>query len=108
MQDQGLRSATADAFQQAGPADEGSGDLCLLSLDQNPTQQHTTPNLDDQIERESDANADGGEVGDVPAPELIRPAGLQPRHGEGLLLRPGTGQAMGLTMGMKHTIETAL
>jgi len=108
MEDQRLAAPPADPLPQAGPADKISGDLGILVIGHVPSHRLSAPDVDHQVEVEPHAPHARGQVGDIPAPELIRPSGLQSRHQAGLLGRPGAAAAVGLTMGMEHPVETAL
>jgi hypothetical protein len=108
MEDQRPGPAFADPLPQAGAADQISGDLCVFPLGHVPGHYLAAPDIDHQVEVYPDATDAGGQVCDVPAPELIRPSGLQSRHWAWLLGRPGTATAMGLTMGMENAVKAAL
>ena len=108
MEDQRLGPALADPLSQAGPADQIRGDLGVFPIRHVPGHHLAAPDVDHQIEVQPDATDASGQVGDVPAPELIGPSGLQARHGAGFLGRPGTATAMDLAMGMEHPVEAAL
>jgi len=85
MEDQRLGPAFADPLPQACAADEIRGDLGVLPLDYVPGHQLAAPDIDHQIEVQPDATDAGRQVGDDPAPELIRASGSQARHRSRLL-----------------------
>ena len=68
MEDQRLAAPSTDPLPQAGPADEISGDLCVLAIGDIPGHHFAAPDVDHQIEVEPDTTHAGGQVGDVPAP----------------------------------------
>ena len=85
IDDQRLGASLADPLPQAGPVDEISGDLRLLPLGHVPGDHFADPDVDHKIEVEPVAADAGGQVGDVPAPDLIGPSGLTPgKPGSGL------------------------
>ena len=108
MEDQGLRASAIDALPQAGSADEISRDLGVFPFSDIPGHHLAAPDVDHQIEVEPDAPDAGGQVGDVPAPDLIRPVSPQARNRTRLLRRAGSPAAVRLPMGMEHPIEAAL
>ena len=108
MEDQRLRPAFADPLPQAGSADEISRDLFVFPLSHFPRHDFAAPDIDHQIEVEPDATNAGGQVGDVPAPDLIGLVGPQAWNGTRLLRRARPPAAVGLPMGMEHPIEAAL
>jgi hypothetical protein len=108
MEDQGLRASATDALPQAGSADEISRDLGVFPFGDIPGHDLAAPDIDHQIEVEPHPSHAGGQVGDVPAPDLIRPVSPQARNGTLLLRKACPPAEMGLTMGMEHPIEAAL
>ena len=61
-----------------------------------------------QIEVNPDSADRGGEIGDVPAPHLIRACRTQSRYWARLLWWPCPTAAMGLSIGVQHPVEAAL
>ena len=108
MEDQRLGPPLADPLSQVGPADQIGGDLGLLSLGHVPGHHLAAPDVDHQVEVQPHTTDTDWQVGDVPAPDLIGPAGFQPGHRARLLRRPGTATVMDLAMGVEHAVEAAL
>jgi len=108
MEDQGLPAAFADPFLEAGPAHQIGGDLSVFPLGHLPGHHLAAPDVDHQVKIQLHPPHAGGQVGDVPTPELIRPPGFQPRHRPWRLGRAGPTAAVGLSMGMEHPVEAAL
>ena len=72
MENQWLAPALADPFSQAGPADQIRCDSWILSLSNVPGHHLAAPDVDYQVEVQPDPAHGGGEIGDIPAPHLIR------------------------------------
>jgi hypothetical protein len=104
MEDQGLRAPPVDPLTQAGLAHEVGGDLGVFPLSHLPGHDFAAPNVDHQVEVEPVAPDAGGQLGDVPAPELIRPVSPQPRNGTRLLRKASSAAAMVLPMGRQALI----
>ena len=80
MEDQRPGPAFADPLPQARATDQISGDLCLFPLGHVPGHHLAAPDIDHQIEVEPDATDAGGQIGDVPAPHLVRAIRPEARH----------------------------
>ena len=108
MEDQRFGASLADPLPQTGSIEEISGDLGFFLLGDVPGHYFSAPDVNHQVEVQPDAAHAGGQVGDVRAPDVVRPSGLQPRHRTGFLGRPGAAPGMGLSMVMEQAIEAAL
>jgi len=73
VENQRLRPTFADPLPEAGAADEIKGDLGVLPLSHLPGHKLADAKVDQQIEVQPDTKDAGGQVGDVPAPELFGP-----------------------------------
>ena len=85
VQDQPLPAALADPLPDASPADQIGRDLGLLPLGDVPGDDLAAPDVDHQIEVQPHPPHAGGQVGDVPAPELIGAVSMPSGNGPGLL-----------------------
>jgi len=65
-------------------------DLSRLHLGHIPGHHFAAPDVDHQVEVQPHATHTCWQVGDVPAPYLIRPPGLEPWHCTGFLWRTGS------------------
>ena len=108
MQDQPALALLADPLPDAGPADQISGQRGVLTILDVPGDDLAAPDVDHQIEVEPHAPHTGGQVGDVPAPELVGAISTPPGHRARLLRRPGPSAALHLLVGVEHAVEAAL
>jgi hypothetical protein len=108
VQDQPALALLADALPDAGPADQIRGQLGILALVDVPGDDLAAPDVDHQVEVEPYAPHAGGQVGDVPAPELIGPISTPPGHRTRLLWRSGPSAVLYLLVGVEHAVEAAL
>jgi len=72
MQDQWLAPAFADPLSEVGPTHQIRFNGGILSLGNIPGHNLAAPNVDYQVEVQPDPAHGGGEIGNVPAPELLR------------------------------------
>ena len=108
VQDQTLLAALADPLLDAGAADQIGGHLGIFPLGDVPGDDLAAPDVDHQVEVQPYATHAGGQVGDVPAPQLIGTIRTPPRHRPRLLRRPGPSAALDLLVGVEHPVEAAL
>jgi hypothetical protein len=76
--------AWIDAFLEGDAGDEGGGEVRRLALVDLEAHDLAAVDVHDEIQEEELAADDGGQVGDVPAPDLVGPGGdmlLGPRDG---------------------------
>jgi len=105
---QRLAPTLADPLPQTDPAEEISGDLCILPLGHIPGHHFAAPDVDNQVKVSPHATDAGGQVGDVPTPHLIGASGLESWHGAGFMGRPCPTTTVSLPVGMDHPIKAAL
>jgi len=72
MQDKWLAPAFADLLSEAGPTYQICCNGGIVSFGDIPGHNLAAPDVDHQLEVQPDPAHGGGEIGDVPAPELIR------------------------------------
>jgi len=72
VEDQRLLPAFADPLSQAGPAHQIRCNGGVFSLGDIPGHHLAAPDADHQVEVQPDPAHGGGEIGDIPAPHLIR------------------------------------
>ncbi len=72
MQHQEFLAAFADPLADTGPAHQIGCDGCILALGDIPGDDLAAPDVDHQIEVQPHPSYVGGQVGDVPAPHLVR------------------------------------
>ena len=94
MEDQRLPAHLADTFAQAGPAHQIRSDGWILALGDIPGHHLSAPDVDPQVEVQPHTAHGSGEIGDVPAPNLIVPCGPQAWNRPGLLWWPGQTPAV--------------
>jgi hypothetical protein len=116
MEDQWLLLALV-AAKAAGPVvallESGSPrqirrDLSRLHLGHIPGHHFAAPDVDHQVEVQPHTTHTCGQVGDVPALNLIRPPGLEPWHRAGFLWWKGSPVVVSLAVVMEHPIEAVL
>lgn len=108
MQGELALTTLADPLPQAGPADQIGGHRRVLAVLDVPGHDLAAPDIHHQVEVQPDAPHAGRKVGDVPAPELIRPVSTSPGHWPRFLRRPCPSTALHLLVGMEHAVEAAL
>ena len=108
VQDQRLLSALADSLSQASPADQIRCNGWIFSLSNIPGHHFAAPDIDHQVEVEPDPAHGGGEIGDVPTPELVRSDSPEPWNGSRFLWWPCSTAAVHLAVGVEHPVEAAL
>ncbi len=72
MEDQGLFPDLADPLAQASPAHQIRCNGWILTLIDIPGHDLAAPDVDHQVEVQPDPAHGGGQIGDVPAPHLLR------------------------------------
>ncbi len=85
VEDQRLLPAFTDPLSQASPAHKFCCDGGIFSLGDIPGHHFAAPDIDHQVEVELDPAHGGGEIGDVPTPELVRSDSPEPWHGSWFL-----------------------
>jgi hypothetical protein len=108
VQDQPALAALADPLPDAGAADQSSGQLSGLAVLNVTGHDLAAPDIDYQIEVQPDASHAGGQVGDVPASELIGTVSTPSGHWPWLLRPSGPSAALHLLVGVEHAVEAAL
>ena len=108
MENQGLLSAFADPLFQASPTHQIRCDHWILTLLDIPGHHLSAPDVDHQVEIQPDPTHSGGQIGDVPAPHLIRTCGPQPWNRSGLLREPGATTPVHLVIVAEDPVEAAL
>jgi hypothetical protein len=102
--DQRLLPAFTDPLSQASPAHQCRHKSGIFSPGDIPGHHVPTPDIDHQVEIQSDPSNGCGQVPFVPVPHLIHSFGPQAWNWPGLLWWPGTTAAMGLPVGVQHPI----
>jgi hypothetical protein len=90
MQDQRLLATFINPLSEASPAHQIPCDGWILTLPDIPGHHLVALHVDHQIEVEPHTSHSGGQVGDVPAPHLIRPSCSQAWVRSGLLWWPSS------------------
>ena len=78
VQDQRLLSPLTDPLPQASPTHQIRSNGWILTLIHIPGHHFAAPDVDYQVEVQPDPTHAGGQIGDVPAPHLVRTCGPQP------------------------------
>ena len=108
VQDQRLLSALADPLSQASPADQIRCNGWIFSLSNIPGHHLAAPDVDHQVEVQPDPADSGGEIGDVPTPELVRSDSPEPWHWSWFLWWSCSSAPVHLAVGVEHPVEAAL
>ena len=108
LQDQRLLAALADPLADAGPADQIGCNGWVLAFGDVPGHHLAAPDVDHQIEVQPHSTNGGRQVGDIPAPHLVRLGSPQTRYRPWLLWWPCPTAPVGLAMGMQNPIKAAL
>ena len=72
VQDHRLLPASTDSLVQASPTHQIRCNGCIFSLGDIPGHDLVAPNVDHQVDVKPDPAHVGGQIGDVPAPHMIR------------------------------------
>jgi len=108
VQDQQLPAALADPLAQADSAHQIGGDPRIFAFGDIPGHDLAAPDIDHQVEVQPDPTHAGRQIGDVPAPDLIRPCALEPWHSSWFLWWPGSTAPVHLAVGVEHAVKAAL
>ena len=107
VQHQGLLSALADPLADASPAPQVGCDGSVLAFGDIPGDNLAAPNVEQQVELEPYTPDSGGQIVDVPAPDLSRAQCSEAWQGPWFLWRPCSTAPVGQTVGGEHLVITA-
>jgi hypothetical protein len=98
----------ADPLCEASPTDQIGCDGLALAFGNIPGHHLAVLYVNHQLEVQPDPAHGVGEIGDIPAPSLIRRSGPQTWNRPGLLWWPGSSAPVGLTVSKERLVVAAL
>ncbi len=108
VQNEWLLKVLADAHADSGPAHLIGCDGCVLALGEIAGDDLAVPDIYHQVEVEPDPPNGGGQVSDVPTPDLTWTYCPEPWHRSGFLLWPCSNLSVVLAVGLQNPVEAAL
>ena len=105
MENQGLLPTFADPFSQASPTHQIRCNGWILTLIHIPGHDLAAPDVDHQVEVKPDPAHGGGQIGNLPTPELVRSDSPEPWNGSGFLRWPCSTATVHLAVGVEHPVD---